>query len=89
MVDPTVPSGIRLRAAEIVLEHAVKAGEMDETADRLTKLERMAGLSVAAPKRSPDLTLLSATPLRAPAAPGREIAAPHVDNAETEKDVIE
>jgi len=89
MVDPTVPAGIRLRAAEIVLEQAVKAGEMEETADRLTKLERMAGLGSTSSKRSADLTLLSATPFRAPAAARREIAAPHVDVAETKKDVIE
>ena len=39
MVDPTVPAGIRLRAAEVVLAQAVKAGEMDETEDRLAQLE--------------------------------------------------
>src|SRR5271167_3552766 len=33
MVDPTVSAGIRLRAAEIVLEHATRAGEIDQTED--------------------------------------------------------
>ena len=89
MVDPTVPAGIRLRAAEVVLEQAVKAGEMDETADRLTKLEWMAGLGASPSKRSADLTLLSATPLLGTAEPCPKIAAPRVDGAPINKDVLE
>jgi hypothetical protein len=89
MVDPTVPAGIRLRAAEIVLEQAVKAGEMDETADRLAKLERMARLESLSPKRSADLTLLSASPLPgSPAAP-TPIAAARIDDAGIKEDVTE
>jgi hypothetical protein len=86
MVDPTVPAGIRLRAAEIVLE---QAGEMDETADRLAKLERMARLESLSPKRSADLTLLSASPLPgSPAAP-TPIAAARIDDAGIKEDVTE
>ena len=88
MVDPTVPAGIRLRAAEIVLEHAVKAGDLDETADRLAKLERMADLGASSSKRSADLTLLSATLLGTPA-PCPQIATLLVDGEETNKVVIE
>jgi hypothetical protein len=89
MVDPTVPAGIRLRAAEIVLEQAVKAGEMEETADRLARLERRAGLDSFSPGRLADLTLLSASPLLASATEPPQIAAPRVDDAEAEKDEIE
>jgi hypothetical protein len=89
MVDPTVPAGIRLRAAEIVLEHAVKAGKMEETEDRLAKLERRAGLDSFSPGRPADLTLLSASPLPGSATEPPQIAAPRVDDAEAEKDVIE
>ena len=89
MVDPTVPPGIRLRAAEVVLEQAVKAGEMDETEDRLAKLERMAGFGIASPRRLPDLTLFSATPSGGPATAHPQISAPRVDAAAAEKDEVE
>jgi hypothetical protein len=88
MVDPTVAAGIRLRAAEIVLDQAVKAGEMEETDDRLRRLERMAGLDSFSPGRPADLTLLSAPPL--PGSTERpQIAAARVDGAESERDGIE
>jgi hypothetical protein len=89
MVDPTVPAGVRLRAAEVVLEQAVEAGEMEETEDRLTKLERMAGLDRFSPERPTDLTLLSASPLPGSATERPQIAAARVDGAESEKDGIE
>jgi len=88
MVDPTVPAGIRLRAAEVVLEQAVKAGEMEDTADRLAQLEQIAGLGRTSPKHSADLTLLPPTPLPSPTAARPQIAA-RVDSAQTQKDVIE
>jgi hypothetical protein len=87
MVDPTVPAGIRLRAAEVVLDQAVKAGKMEEIADRLAKLERIAGLGRTSPERSADLTLLSATPLPAEAAARPQIASTRLDAAETDEDV--
>jgi hypothetical protein len=89
MVDPTVPAGIRLRAADIVLEQAVEAGEMEETEDRLAKLERMAGLDSFSPGRPADLTLLSASPLPASVTERPQIAAPRVDGAEPETDELE
>jgi hypothetical protein len=78
MVDPTVPAGIRLRAAEVVLDQAVKAGEMEETEDRLAKLERMAGLDGFSPGPA-DLTLLSASLLPGSGTERPQIAAPRVD----------
>jgi len=51
----------RLQAAEIVLEHATRAGEIDQTEDRLAQLERIenVGKSVGP---SPGPALLRATP---------------------------
>jgi hypothetical protein len=94
MVDPTTPPGIRLRAAEIVLEQAAKAGEMEDLENRLAKLERMASSGRKSPKRSADLTWLTATPLPGPTTPP-QIAAPRPDNADTDdkadtdEDVVE
>jgi hypothetical protein len=42
MVDPNAPSGVRLRAAEIVLEQAAKYIALEEIEGRLSELERSA-----------------------------------------------
>jgi transposase-like protein len=42
MVDPNAPSGIRLRAAEIVLEQDAKYIALEEIEGRLSELERSA-----------------------------------------------
>lgn len=88
MLDPIVPAATRLRAAEDVMEQAAKLSEIEELEDRLVKLERTVGAASRPPKRSADLTWLSATPLPDPA-PTRQIAAPCSDNTDTDEDVSE
>ena len=88
MLDPTVPAGSRLRAAEVVLEHAARADQMD-IEDRVAKLERKAGLARKSRKRSADLTCLSAMPLPRPTTTRGQIAAPPIVSTETNEDVIE
>jgi transposase-like protein len=56
MLDQNAPAATRLRAAEIVLEQAGKADEMEDIEDRVAKLERTAGLALKPPKRSAELT---------------------------------
>jgi hypothetical protein len=77
MVDPNAPAATRLRAAEIVLDQAAKANEMEDIEDRVAKLEQTAGWTVKPPKCSADLVWLSATPLPDAAATQAQIAAPH------------
>jgi transposase-like protein len=89
MLDPNVPAGTRLRAAEVVLEQAAKAGEMEDIEDRVAKLERKAGLTTESRKRSADLTWLSVTSLPCPTTTRGQIAAPPLDSTETDQDVIE
>jgi len=89
MVDPNVPSGTRLRAAEVVLEQAAKAGEMKDIEDRVAKLERPAGLARSSRKRLADLTWSSVTSLPCPTTTRGQIAAPPLDSTETDEDVIE
>jgi hypothetical protein len=85
MLDPNAPAATRLRAAEVVLEQAAKAGKVDDFEERLAKLERAAGMAQKSRKRSADLTWSSGTPLSdAPTRPA-QIAAP----AETNEDVVE
>ena len=86
MVDPNAPAATRLRAAEIVLDQAAKAGEMEDIEDRVAKLELTAGLARKSRKSPADLTWLSATPLPFPVTPPAQIAAP-LDNADSDKDV--
>ncbi len=42
MTDPAVPAAVRLRAAECVLNHAVKAIELEDIESRVSELERTA-----------------------------------------------
>ncbi len=51
MTDPTVPAAVRLRAAESVLDNAVKAIELEDTEVRLSELERAAAESSRAAGR--------------------------------------
>ncbi len=89
MLDPKVPAGIRLRAAEAVLEQAIKATEMEDLEDRVAELERTAGSAKASRKGSADLTWLSATALPAAATRRAQIAAARVDGAEVDPDKAE
>jgi hypothetical protein len=88
MVDTNAPAATRLRAAEVVLEQAAKADEMEDIADRVAKLERTAGLAGKSRKRSADLTWLSGTPLPEAATTPAQIEAPRLDSAETGEDGI-
>ena len=89
MVDPKVPPGTRLRAAEIVLEQAAKAGEMEDT--RRPRGEAGAAWQAWQQTRLPTFrrsTLLSATSLPAPATEA-QIAAPTDTAPRPDEDVIE
>jgi transposase-like protein len=88
MLDSNAPAATRLRASEIVLDQAAKAGEIEDIEDRVAKLELAAGLARKSRKRSADLTWLSAKPLSFPVTPAAQIAAP-LDHADTDKDVVE
>jgi len=62
MLDTNAPPGIRLRAAEIVLQQSAKASELDKLGARLAKRERK-----EREKTSPgNVTLVNATPLLGP-----------------------
>jgi hypothetical protein len=87
MVDPNAPAATRLRAIEIVLEQAAKAGEGDDIEERVAKLERTAGLARKSRKRPADITWLSATPRPGAATRPAQIAAPPPGTTETEKHV--
>jgi hypothetical protein len=89
MLDPTAPAPTRLRAAEVVLEQAAKAGEIEGIEDRVAKLECAAGLVRKPQKSSSDLTWLSATYLPDAAATPARIEAPRLDSSETGEDDIE
>jgi hypothetical protein len=89
MLDPNGPAATRLRAAEVVLEQAAKADEIEDIADRVARLERTAGLPSKARKGSADLTWLSGTPLPEAAKTPAQIEAPRFDSEETGEDGIE
>ena len=88
MLDTNAPAGARLRAAEIVLEQATKAGEIENIEDRVAKLERAVGAASRPPKPSGDITWLSAIPQPDPTLT-RQINAPRVESVETDEDVSE
>ena len=58
MLDLNAPAGTRLRAAEVVLEQATKAIEMEDIEARVAELERAAGSAKRSRKRSAILTLV-------------------------------
>ena len=89
MLDPTSSAGTRLRAAEVVLEQGTKSMQMEDLVARVAELERTAGSPRKSRKRSADLTWLNATPLPGPATTQAQIAAPRLDSAETDEDIVE
>jgi hypothetical protein len=44
MIDPNVPAAVKLRAAECVFDRAFKGVELEDIEDRVSELERAAGL---------------------------------------------
>src|ERR1017187_5084230 len=51
LVDPTTPAAVKVRAADSVLDHAVKALEVEDIAARLAELERAADAANRSRKR--------------------------------------
>lgn len=89
MLDPNAPAHTRLRAAEVVLEQAAQAGEIENMAARVARLEQAAGSTSKSRKHSADLTWVSARPLPEAATTPAQIEAPRLDSAATGEDVIE
>ena len=83
MLDPNVPAGIRLRAAEVVLERGGQAQEMEDLEARVAKLERAANSAKRSPSRSAILTLVSPKALPGPTTPAKR-SAPRPGNSETD-----
>jgi transposase-like protein len=86
MLDSNVPPATRLRAAEVVLNRTVDAGETEGIDDRLAKLERLAGLSSQLRPRS-DVAFVKSLP--GPDTTPEQIAAPPADSVEPDEDVVE
>jgi hypothetical protein len=86
MLDTNVPAGTRLRAAEVVLERSVDAGEMENIDDRLATLERMAGI-VGQSRQRPELTFMKSLP--GPDTVQAQIAGPPADTVEPGENVEE
>ena len=89
MMDSSTPAATRLRAIEIVLKQAAKAGEIEDLEGRLTTLERAAGSTSESPKRSADLSRVSSRPLPDAATRPAQIDAPRLESAATGEQVIE
>jgi hypothetical protein len=62
MLDTNAPPGIRLRAAEIVLEQAAKAAELEKLGARLAERARKERQTT----KPGNVTLVNATPLLGP-----------------------
>jgi hypothetical protein len=45
MIDPATPASVKVRAAEAIFQHAVKAIEIEDIGARVEELERNAGLT--------------------------------------------
>jgi hypothetical protein len=86
MLDTNVPAGTRLRAAEVVLERSVDAGEMENIDDRPATLERMAG--IASLSRQPS-ELIFMKSLPGPDTVQAQIAGPPADTVEPGENVEE
>lgn len=81
MMDTNVPPATRLRAAEVVLERATRAGEiaMFEAPDFARKPH----------KPSAEITLLSTTPLPDEETTPSQVEAPRLTNGRFDEDVVE
>jgi transposase-like protein len=82
MLDTNVPPATRLRAAEVVLEQATKAGE-------IAMLEVTPDVARKPHKRSAEITLLSTTTLPDAAAMPSRIEALQLTSGKPDEDVFE
>jgi hypothetical protein len=89
MLDPNAPAATRLRAAEIVLDQATKGGDPEDIENRVAKLERAADLAGESPKRSADITWLSATPLSDAVTTPARIEAPRLKAGEVDENLVD
>ncbi len=74
LADPTTPAAVKVRAADSVLDHAVKALEIEDIAARVAELERAASSARALRQRSAIVTLSSTKALPGPAATPAQIS---------------
>jgi transposase-like protein len=81
MLDTNVPPATRLRAAEVVLEQATKAGEMS--------MLETPNVARGPHKPSAEITLLSTTPPADEATTLSQIEAPQLTNGKSDGDVVE
>ncbi len=88
MLDTSAPAGTRLRAAEVVLERAAKAIEMEDIEARVAELERVTDSVKRSRKRSAVLTLSSTKALPGPATTPAQISAPSLGSSETDEDDV-
>jgi transposase-like protein len=87
MLDTNAPAGTRLRAAEIVLEQATKAIEMEDIEARVADLERAADPAKRSRQHSANVTWPSIQALPGPATMPARISAP-LGNSETDGDEV-
>jgi AcrR family transcriptional regulator len=74
LADPTTPAAVKVRAADSVLDHAVKALEVEDIAARLAELERAASSARGSRKRSGVVEWASTKTLPGPAATPAQIS---------------
>ena len=89
MLDLKAPAATRLRAAEIVLEQATKAIEMEDIEARVAELERAAHPAKKPHQRSAILTLSSTQALPGSATKPKQISAPRLGGSGTNGDEVE
>ena len=83
MLDPNVSPGIRLRAAEVVLERGGQALKMEDIEARVAELERAVNSATKLPRGSVILTLVSPKELPGPTTPAKRSAS-RTGNSETD-----
>jgi transposase-like protein len=87
MLDLNAPAGTRLRAAEVVLEQATKANEIEDIEARVAEIEGAVGLAMRSHNRSANLAWSSTKALPGPATLPAQISAPRLGSPETDEDV--
>jgi transposase-like protein len=82
MLDPNAPPATRLRAAAVVLDQAMKAGET-------TMFETTPGVARKRCNHSAEINLVCATHLSEPEARHSQTGAPRLASAEADEEVVE